>query len=98
MLCVNYVPFGWKPALRRTGLTLSMALLPRHGHGQFLAEPIAVIKLAVGCAVFMDQPCNLHIITTILGDVGQPAFAEPTNGLHAFGGLFHPQRRRGYRV
>ena len=66
---------------------------PTHGHGQLFPEAIAVMKLPVVTAVFMHPFRELHIVATILGDLQQLAFAIPLDGLQAFGGFLHAERR-----
>ena len=69
--------------------------LPINWHGEFFTKTINIMKLAIEGAVFVDQARELHVIAAIFGDVEQLTFAEPLNGLEAFGGFLDAERGGG---
>src|SRR5436853_6126883 len=70
--------------------------LPPYGYSELFAKAVFVKKLAVGCAVFVDQAGDLDIVATILGNLQQTAFPEPPDSLHPFSRFLHAEGRRGH--
>src|SRR5437016_1802787 len=82
--------------------SVSMALsrsgrLPLHLDVAFLAEAIVVKHLAARLSVLVEFLCDLHVETTILGNLHQLAFFPPTQRRHAIGHLGRVQSRHGQR-
>ncbi|HMO65998.1 MAG TPA: acyl-CoA dehydrogenase family protein, partial [Verrucomicrobiota bacterium] len=49
-------------------------------------------------AELMHQPRELHVVAAVLGDLRQPAFAEPPDRLQAVGRLLRAEGGRGHGV
>jgi len=72
--------------------------LPGNADGEFVAKAVFVEELFVGRAVFVDEAGDFDVVTAVFGDLEETAFAEPVDGLHAFGGFFDAKRRASHGI